>query len=66
MPSLPSRFCATLLLFGLATTAAAASLSPVGTWKTIDDASNKPKSLVGITEKCGGHGSLDSHRGGIS
>ena len=53
MPSLPSRFCVTLLLAGLATTAAAASLSPVGMWKTIDDASGKPKSLVGITEKDG-------------
>jgi len=39
----------------IAGTAAAAgdNTSPVGTWKTIDDASGKPKSLIVITESNG-------------
>jgi uncharacterized protein (DUF2147 family) len=39
----------------IAGTAAAAgdNTSPVGTWKTIDDASGKPKSLIVITENNG-------------
>jgi len=56
MPSLPIRFCMTLLLAGLSLTAiasSAGSLSPVGNWTTIDDKTHKPKSIVGITEKDG-------------
>ena len=40
------------LLFAVGT-AMAASDSPVGTWKTIDDATNQPKSIVQITEHNG-------------
>lgn len=47
-------FCLALaagLLFG--TAAHAANDTPVGTWKTIDDATGKPKSIVQITEQDG-------------
>jgi len=44
-------FAAALLL--IASSAFAASDSPVGTWKTIDDATNQPKSIVEITEHDG-------------
>ncbi|KRE95008.1 hypothetical protein ASG87_17180 [Frateuria sp. Soil773] len=40
------------LLLGSAA-AFAASDTPVGTWKTIDDATGKPKSIVQITEQNG-------------
>jgi len=40
---------ATSLLLG-ASAAFAASNSPVGTWKTIDDKTHQPKSIVQITE----------------
>ncbi|HUY02285.1 MAG TPA: DUF2147 domain-containing protein [Rhodocyclaceae bacterium] len=53
MPSLPSRFCAMLLLAGLSLTAIASSMSPVGEWNTIDDKTHKPKSIVSITEQDG-------------
>jgi uncharacterized protein (DUF2147 family) len=43
---------ATGLLFGSAAVYAATD-SPVGTWKTIDDATGKPKSIVQITEQNG-------------
>jgi uncharacterized protein (DUF2147 family) len=41
---------ATLAIPGIAT---AAEASPVGLWKTIDDESGKPKSLIRITENDG-------------
>ena len=44
------------LLFAVGTAAAAdvaATNTPVGTWKTIDDATGKPKSIVQITEQNG-------------
>ncbi len=56
MPSLTARLCATLLLAGLSLTAIAASvgsLSPVGNWRTIDDKTHRPKSIVSIAEKDG-------------
>lgn len=40
------------LLFGSAAVYAASD-TPVGTWKTIDDATGKPKSIVQITEQNG-------------
>ena len=42
-----------LILAGVSTLAMAASDSPVGKWKTIDDKSGKPKSIVQITESNG-------------
>ncbi|KAF0165769.1 MAG: conserved exported protein of unknown function [Rhodocyclaceae bacterium] len=53
MPSLPFRFCASLLVAAVSMTALADPMSPVGTWNTIDDETKKPKSLVRITEKDG-------------
>ena len=53
MPSLLSRFCVTVFVAGTSMTALADPMSPVGTWNTIDDETNKPKSLVRITEKDG-------------
>ena len=53
MPSLQSRFCVALFIAGLSTSAFADPMSPVGTWQTIDDKTNQPKSLVSITEKDG-------------
>lgn len=53
MPSLPSRFCVTLLVAAASMTALADPMSPVGTWNTIDDETKKPKSLVRIMEKDG-------------
>jgi uncharacterized protein (DUF2147 family) len=44
---------ATLIAAVLAVPAAWAQNSPVGLWKTIDDATGKPKSLVRITETNG-------------
>lgn len=44
-------FAAGLLL--AAGAALAANDTPVGTWKTIDDATNQPKSIVEITESNG-------------
>ena len=41
-----------LLLFGVAHGAADPS-SPVGAWRTFDDATKKPKSVVRIIEKDG-------------
>lgn len=38
---------------GLTTTLALAQATPVGTWKTIDDATKKEKSIVRITESGG-------------
>lgn len=48
-------FCSTttvflLLLFALAPAAQAQDASPVGTWRTIDDETNEPKSIVEIYE----------------
>lgn len=53
MPSLQLRFCIALLVAGASMTALADSMSPVGTWNTIDDETHQPKSLVRITEKDG-------------
>ena len=53
MPSLQLRFCIALLIAGASMTAFADSMSPVGTWNTIDDETHQPKSLVRITEKGG-------------
>ena len=48
-----SRLCVAALAAGVTLTAFAQSMSPVGTWNTIDDETKKPKSLVRITEKDG-------------
>lgn len=53
MPLMLSRFCVTMFLAGVALTSFADPMSPIGTWNTIDDETNKPKSLVRITEKDG-------------
>lgn len=53
MPSPQIRFCVALLIAGLSMPALADSMSPVGTWNTIDDETNQPKSVVRITEKDG-------------
>lgn len=53
MPTRQSRFCAALFIAGVSTSALADSMSPVGTWSTIDDETKQPKSLVRITEKDG-------------
>ena len=53
MSSLLSRFCVTVFIAGISITALADPMSPVGTWNTIDDETNKPKSLVRITEQDG-------------
>ena len=45
------RICLVALAAGLALPALAQSISPVGTWNTIDDETRKPRSLVRITEK---------------
>jgi uncharacterized protein (DUF2147 family) len=47
------RICLVALAAGLALPALAQSISPVGTWNTIDDETRKPGSLVRITEKDG-------------
>ncbi|MBE0626024.1 MAG: DUF2147 domain-containing protein [Burkholderiales bacterium] len=53
MSLIQSRFCIALLIAGVSMTALADSMSPVGTWNTIDDETKQPKSLVRITEKDG-------------
>jgi uncharacterized protein (DUF2147 family) len=53
MPTLPLRVCIALLLAGASMGAFADPMSPVGAWNTIDDETNKPKSVVRITEKDG-------------
>jgi uncharacterized protein (DUF2147 family) len=53
MPSVPSRLCAALFIAGLSTIAFADSMSPVGSWSTIDDKTHQPKSVVRITETGG-------------
>lgn len=53
MSSMQSRFCIALLIAGASTIALADSMSPVGTWNTIDDETKQPKSLVRITENDG-------------
>jgi len=53
MPSLQSRFCVALFIAGLSTIAFADSMSPVGSWSTIDDKTHQPKSVVRITETGG-------------
>lgn len=53
MASLRSRICIGAFAAGFTLTAFAQSMSPVGTWNTIDDETKKPKSLVRITEKDG-------------
>ncbi len=52
MKHLFSLIAATGLLFGSAVVHAATD-TPVGTWKTIDDATGKPKSIVQITSENG-------------
>ncbi len=44
---------AVVTIMCLQTVAMAASLSPVGSWKTIDDVTGKPKSIFRITESNG-------------
>lgn len=53
MPSPQFRFCVALFIACLSMPALADSISPVGTWNTIDDETNQPKSVVRITEKDG-------------
>ena len=53
MPSLLARCCVALIIAGAASAALAESMSPVGSWTTIDDETNKPKSVVRISEKDG-------------
>lgn len=53
MPSLFSRSCLMAFFAGVSMIALANPMSPVGTWNTIDDATNKPKSQVRIAEKDG-------------
>ncbi|MCX7148069.1 MAG: DUF2147 domain-containing protein [Rhodocyclales bacterium] len=53
MASLLSRLCVTAFAAGVTLAAFGQSMSPVGTWNTIDDETKKPKSLVRITEKDG-------------
>ena len=53
MPALQSRFCVALFIAGLSMSALADPMSPVGSWNTIDDETNQPKSVVRITEKDG-------------
>lgn len=43
----------TILSLSLMTSAAAENTSPVGVWKTIDDKTGKPKSLIRISEVSG-------------
>lgn len=47
------RICLVALAAGLALPALAQSISPVGTWNTIDDETRRPRSMVRITEKDG-------------
>lgn len=49
---LPSSFlaCCFAMLLGFSNAVAADTLTPVGLWKTIDDETGKPRSLVRITE----------------
>lgn len=53
MASVQSRFCSALFIAGLATSAFADSMSPVGSWTTIDDETQQPKSVVRISETDG-------------
>jgi len=53
MRSLQSHLCISLLIAGVSMTAHADPMSPLGAWTTIDDNTNKPKSVVLITEKDG-------------
>ncbi len=53
MPTLQIRLCVVLFIAAASTAVLADSMSPVGSWNTIDDETNKPKSLVRITEKDG-------------
>ena len=46
------------LVFVLAELAVAAALTPIGTWKTIDDETHKPRALVAVEE----HGGVLSGR----
>lgn len=46
-------FTLTLAAAALASFGAAAQQSPVGVWKTIDDATGKPKALIRITDNKG-------------
>jgi len=48
-----SRFCIPLFLAAASMAAFGDSMSPVGTWNTIDDETGKPKSLVRIIETNG-------------
>lgn len=45
--------CVAAFISGVSLTVFAQSMSPVGLWQTIDDETNKPKSLIRITEKDG-------------
>ena len=53
MSSLSNRFCFALLVAGLSSAAFADPMSPLGAWTTVDDETNKPKSVVRISEKDG-------------
>lgn len=56
--SLLSRLTLATGLLLIAGTALAATDTPVGTWKTIDDETHQPKSIVEITEN---NGELQAH-----
>lgn len=51
------RILLTLLFVCFASSAGAAPLTPVGNWKTIDDSTQTPRSIVAITEH---HGELSA------
>jgi uncharacterized protein (DUF2147 family) len=53
MPPILQRLAVACLLGGAALSSIAQSASPVGVWKTIDDATKKEKSLVRIVESNG-------------
>ena len=44
------KMLASVVLFSAITNAYAADASPIGFWKTIDDVSNQPKSIIQIEE----------------
>ena len=53
LPFLLSRICMGLFAAGISLNALADMMSPVGAWNTIDDETQKPKSVVRIMEKDG-------------
>ena len=63
MRSILIALLATALLFGTPPAASAAD-SAVGRWKTIDDETGKPKSIVEITQAANGIEALAAYRAG--